>query len=196
LSVLARRPRSPGALTLRARIRLRQGSATEALADADTALSIEADDYAALLVRAKALYELGRRADAVEAATRAAARLPKDPNAHMLEANYRELNGDLDGAIECLKKVLELRPGYVEGMVRLSGLRLRKGDADEAIRDALAAVTAGRNEPAAWLQLGYAYKAKGAKERAIEALEKAITLLPESDARRVVAEKVIREMKK
>jgi chemotaxis protein methyltransferase CheR len=99
----------------------------EALAEVERRQRAGADDAVIWQFRAKALANLGRARDALEACERSLAADPTDKHTHFIRALVLiELNR-LPAAEEALKRTLYLDRGFVEAHFQLGLLQLRRG---------------------------------------------------------------------
>lgn len=85
---------------------------------------------------------------------------------------------DFDGAIECLRKAIEINPNYAPSWNLLSCIANYQRNFDKAIEYCYKAVELDSNLSASWNNLGYAYSYKGNFDKAIECYTRAIALDP------------------
>jgi tetratricopeptide (TPR) repeat protein len=134
---LALRPEDPNALVAAGTIAASKHDFTAALLYGGRAHEIEPAMIAAYSVIVDALVELGRYDEALAAAQEMADRRP-DFAALSRISYLRELNGDLDGAIEAMRAAADAGTGVkqdrVWALVQLGALHLTDGDLDAAER--------------------------------------------------------------
>src|SRR5262249_21699527 len=108
--VLARNPRDPDALELRARVRSRRGRLNEALADLDAALAVEKRNEA-LWLRAVTHARLGNRDAAIADLERVVGQDPSDALAHHQLGLWQLEKKDYRKARQSLDTAFRLDPG-------------------------------------------------------------------------------------
>lgn len=130
---------------------------------------------------AQFLIEFGRGGEGREYIERAVELAPQDANILGLFANYKHVQGDLDGAEQVYRDALELNVGNLANLVNLAGLLLaRDGSSDEG-RVLLAraeADAADSSDPAVLADMWfyeYVYGKEDSRLEALRRLKKAIT---------------------
>jgi tetratricopeptide (TPR) repeat protein len=103
---------------------------------------------------------------------------PDNPSLHHLRGIALFDTHDLDGAIACFQKALELDPKFAEAHNHLAGALWRKGRQGEAIEQFQKAIEFNPKYAQAHYNLGSALSDKGRKDEAIEQWQKAIELDP------------------
>ncbi|MCE9584853.1 MAG: tetratricopeptide repeat protein [Planctomycetes bacterium] len=199
-AALAINPRFVSVLLIRASARGRLDSSnpnaetSRVLDDIERALTIEPKNVDALELKSQQLSRLGRNREAAEAMTRALDVKPGDLTFLSNRAAYRELAGDVEGALADAEALIKAAPASAAGFHRRCSLLLKKGDFEAALLDA---VDGTRAEPAnvgIWRLLGDVYRAKGAKDRALEAYGQAVKRAAPGDAEGALAESAIRKL--
>ncbi|MFO0892368.1 MAG: tetratricopeptide repeat protein [Isosphaeraceae bacterium] len=119
--------------------------------------------------------------DEAEAAFREAIRLrPEDPTGHnglgTLLCNRR---GDLEGAVKCFRRAIELDPTFALAHENLGNAHYRKGDLNRAADEYRLAIRMDPKSPQAHAFLGKSLARMGRMKDAIPLLRKAIELKPD-----------------
>lgn len=127
-------PRDALALAGLGLARHRQGESEQGARDLARALGIDPGERTALLGLIEALLALDL-VEARKAADAAVAALPADPQARLLRAELRELEGDLDGARADLDRAVELAPQDGEPLAHRAALLHRAGEDRAALQD-------------------------------------------------------------
>lgn len=120
---------------------------------------------------------LSRAADLAEVAVEAGLRLPLTLN---LLAWRREEAGDFAGAQQLLDEALRLAPNDPFLHIALGAVLRKQGQITAAIKLLSATEALAGQNPALWLERGYAYEAGGDLERAAADFHRAIRLDPRS----------------
>ncbi len=194
-------PRNAEALVLRARVKTASrapGSAAGMAAildDLDRALALAPKNLEALDTKALVLSIAGRNREAADAMTRALEASPSDAGFRARRGRYRELAGDANGALEDADELIKSAPKSAAGFQLRSSLMAKKGDLETAMLDAIDGTRAEPANPGIWRQLGDVYRAKGVKDRALEAYEKAVKSGAQGDPDRTLAEAAIAKLK-
>jgi tetratricopeptide (TPR) repeat protein len=178
---LALRPGDPAALTQRSALELSRHNFRAGLADARRARAAApmVDQPFGTLV--DALVELGRYPQAGRALQEMVDRKP-DLAAYARVSYYRELHGDLRGALSAMRAAVSAggavpeQDAYVRSL--LGGLELQAGRIDAAVRDYRGALSAVRGYPAAEAGLAQTDVARGRLAPAIARLSRLIEQLP------------------
>lgn len=118
-----------------------------ALYHADEALRSFPDDPLLLRQRARALAEMGKRAEALAQYRLLLGRTPSDDGLVLEAAETLDGAGDSDGAIEILKGAAASAPGKREIHRRLHALYEKKGDLEKADYEAVLAGLPPRRKP-------------------------------------------------
>lgn len=105
-------PHDSDLLAQRAAIRLAQRDWSSALADSEAALRINAADTFAQNLRATALRQLGRAAEADAAGARTLAQAPEDAYSHSTQGWTLLQRGEIARAQEHFRESLRLEPGF------------------------------------------------------------------------------------
>lgn len=117
----------------KARLLLSQGKVAEAERACEQVLEHSPDSVEALNVCAIAALRDGKPFRAVAMLERAAAAAPADPiSQHNLGRAYESV-GNIDAAIEALRRAVQLRPAYHVARVRLAALLDDRGDREAAV---------------------------------------------------------------
>jgi len=127
-----------------------------------------ADGVAELVSRAYLLLELGRPAEAREAADRALAVDPSSIEALIVRAYTHADDGDLDSASEEARRVLEIDPHAASAHYIIGLIHQRQGDQDAALEAFNQTVSVDDGFVLAHFNLANLYKSRGALEEACE----------------------------
>lgn len=106
---------------------------------------------------------------------------PRDYRWPYFLAAHQGFEGDLDGAIANLERVLELRPNDLPSLIRLGDLHAKRGAAEPARGYYERALAQDENVAAAHAGLGRLDLDAGEHRRAVERVERALALQPEAD---------------
>lgn len=199
--MLAINPRSAEALVLRAKAKAGQrasGTAVDLgsiIDDLDRALALSPRNLEALEGKAAMLSLSGRHREAADTISRALEANPSSVEYRARRGQYRELAGDLEGALADAETLMKEAPKSAAGFQLRSGLMMKKGDLESAMLDAVDGTRAEPGNPGIWRQLGDVYRAKGVKDRALEAYEKAVKSGVQGDPDRALAEAAIVKLK-
>lgn len=117
----------------KARLLLSQGKVAEAERACEHVLEHSPDSVEALNVCAIASLRDGKPYRAVAMLERAAAAAPNDPISHHNLGRAYETVGNIDGAIEALRRSVLLRPAYHVARVRLAALLDDRGEQESAV---------------------------------------------------------------
>ncbi|HEX7298385.1 MAG TPA: tetratricopeptide repeat protein [Solirubrobacteraceae bacterium] len=178
---LSLRPDDPAALTQRSALELSRHDFRAGLADAQRARALApavARPFGALV---DALVELGRYREAGRALQTMVDRKP-DLAAYARVSYFRELHGDLPGALEAMQLAVSAggavpeQDAYVRTL--LGGLELQRGRLDAAVRAYRGALAAVPRYPAAEAGLAQADVARGRLPAAIARLQRVVARLP------------------
>lgn len=160
---------------------------TRAEAALDKSLSIKADDYEALKLRAKLLLTFHRFDEALTVARRAAEINPQDHDIYGALTDALVELGRYPEAIETAQKMVDLRPDTTS-YARVSHLRTLHGEtagAIEAMQFAARSVSSGQDpESAAWVyvQLGDKLMTAGNLKEAEREYDRALFTFPDYHA--------------
>jgi tetratricopeptide (TPR) repeat protein len=124
------------------------GEPEKALACYQSAVDLLPDYGAALCNRGAVLLELGRVDEAIQNLRLAVASDPTDALAHYNLALAFEISQQKDYAMETYRKAIELRPDYIDALLRLSGMLAETGLWSEVVlvQDMLLRVQAGNSQ--------------------------------------------------
>jgi tetratricopeptide (TPR) repeat protein len=122
-----------------------------------------------------------RWAEAARYLTAAVALRPSSPGVHLNLGLALTNGGQLDDAIACWKKAIDLDPRYAQAHHNLGNAMKAKGKVDEAIACYKKAVELDPKYAPAHDHLGYALAAAGTQKEAIEAWRTAVRLEPGLD---------------
>jgi predicted Zn-dependent protease len=147
----------------------------------DEVLESRPGDPAVLDARAEVALALGRPADALFFAERAAERAPERAAAHLRLGEALRAAGQAGAAVEALETARRLAPTDPAPLVALAGLHAERGRAD-AERGALEALVAVGDTPAARLRLSVLYEEAGDLDGARAAARAAARLAPAEPA--------------
>ncbi len=117
------------------------GSAANSAEASERALSFKADDPEAHYVHAVCLVEAGRTDEAVAEFERAVSLRPQDYFLWQELGRTREENGDSNGAIDALRRAVELAPYYSQPRWQLGNVLLRKNEIESAFSEMRKAAT-------------------------------------------------------
>ena len=179
------RPGDPGALTQRSALELSRHDFRAGLADAERARAQApqvAQPFGALV---DGLVELGRYDEAGRALQTMVDRKP-DLAAYSRVSYFRELHGDLPGALSAMRAAVSAggavpeQDAYVRSL--LGGLELQRGDVAAARRSYHGALASVPGYPAAEAGLAQADVARGRLAPAIARLQRVVERLPLSSS--------------
>ena len=178
---LSLRPDDAGALTQRSALELSRHDFRAGLRDALRARALAPAVVAPFGTVVDALVELGRYA---QAATALQEMVDRKPNlaAYARVSYFRELHGDLDGALAAMRAAASAggaapeQGAYVRAL--LGGLELQKGRIAAAVRQDREALLAVPGYPAAEAGLAQADIARGRLAPAIARLQRVVDRLP------------------
>ena len=158
-----------------------------ALADYDRALAIDPGLASAWINRGMLLSDAGKRDSALVCLDRAVALQPGNGLAWNDRGIVRLMNGDLPGGIADLSKAIELNPQNRDAYAnRAIGYSLA-GEPARAVEDARRVLAIAPGQPANYLfygLVGTSLLALGKDREAIDFLDDALRLAPESEPRR------------
>jgi tetratricopeptide (TPR) repeat protein len=103
---------------------------------------------------------------------------PDDLQGHGMRAQFQGMRNDREGAIETLRRILELDPQQHEVLLRIGALQNELGRFDDAIATFEAYAAAFPNDAVAWLRVARAQKRVGELVRAREVVDRALVLEP------------------
>lgn len=112
------------------------------------------------------------------------------------QAEHRRRTGDVEGAVGALERALEIKPGDLPTLLRLSSALTDAGrydDAEERLKELLKATEAPDKSHLAgfvYYRLGKLYDIQGKPEQAIEALERALALPDHNEVHKRVRETI------
>lgn len=160
----------------RAGLSLAVGRATQALADIQRAIDLQADNSLAFALRAIVAVVQNRKAAAYADAQNAVALNPDSPAALIALSYAHQARFSLAKAVEAAQTAVKKAPGNAIARARLAELRLSTGDLDGALRAAQRAVDLDPNNSRAHTVLGYANLTRVNIADAQAAFDKAIAL--------------------
>ncbi|HJQ98070.1 MAG TPA: tetratricopeptide repeat protein [Candidatus Polarisedimenticolaceae bacterium] len=114
---------------------------------------------------------------------------------HFEKAGALVESGDLEGAAREYGALVALAPDAPAARFNYGGVLRRLGRSDAAIEQLAAARDLVPNDQDVWVELGLSYAASGRRNEAIDALERAIALNPETPEARMHLPGVIEELK-
>lgn len=158
----------------RAGLSLAVGRVTNALADIQRAIDLDADNSQAFALRAIVAVVQNRHTVAYADAQKAVALNPASPTALIALSYVLQARFNLSGAIEAIQSAVKKAPGHAIARARLAELRLSTGDLDGALRAAQRAIDLKPNNIRAHTVLGYAYLTRFEIAVAKESFDKAI----------------------
>jgi tetratricopeptide (TPR) repeat protein len=178
-----KRPWDAGARLTVARMEESLGRVEEALATAEAALRLKKGLAEGHLMRAALLTRLSRRDEAI-----AACSPPDYPGELPVElrgqaAWIKALFGDIEEASADMRRILEDRPDYLWGWMKLADMAQEAGDSEEQLKAALAMVRLAPRSPLAHKYEGDARLRRGDKEGAEAAFARAAALAPRSTSK-------------
>jgi tetratricopeptide (TPR) repeat protein len=150
----------------------------ELLVLADETLSTDAEEPEALFSRGRALLNLGRPGDALEAFSRVASVAGHRAGVHLELGHCHRALRQFDDAHAAYSIALARNPGDVIAMLNLGNASLCQGRFDEAVerfREVLREVPQDRF---AWYNLGTALEDQGQHDEALACFERALELAP------------------
>jgi YaiO family outer membrane protein len=127
------------------------------------------------------LADEGRNDEALRAFRQRAAADPSEHVARIWIARLHERMGHSDVAEPIYRSVLLEDPSNVEAMLGVAAILLKKGEPDEATEILEVATERAPESPDLFLLLGRAHRLAGRDIRAIESLERAVTISPSDD---------------
>jgi arylsulfatase A-like enzyme/Tfp pilus assembly protein PilF len=164
---------------VRAQIYLRLNKPELAEADCRLALEVDPDYESAIYVLAQAYRRQKKYAEALQGFGRLIDLNPRDAKPHLNIAEISLDRGDVDSAIDHLKKAIELDPPMsAQAHLLLGSAYLERKILDEAEREILTALGLRPRIPDAYYNLGLLYEERGDLPRAMGAYEKEIELHP------------------
>ncbi|NUN50546.1 MAG: tetratricopeptide repeat protein, partial [Candidatus Brocadiae bacterium] len=165
------------------------------LEDLEAALAADPRMERALETRTLGLIEDGRLEEALKSADAGIAAEPMSGLLRVARARARVQVKDRAGALEDLGEALKLAPWLeLDVRCRRAGILLDMGSADGAADELIAALRIDARDVESWRLLGEARKALGNPKGAEEAWRKVLEFAGESDPRRALAERGIREL--
>ena len=174
-------PRDPAALTQRSALELARHDFRAGLADALRARTLAPAINKPFGTLVDALVELGRYRDAGRALQQMVDRRP-DLAAYARVSYFRELHGDLDGAVRAMQLAVSAggevpeNDAYVRSL--LGNLELQRGRVDAGARDFRAALASVAGYVPAQAGLAKVDVARGRLDRAIKRLRSVVARLP------------------
>jgi tetratricopeptide (TPR) repeat protein len=179
-SALAAHPDSLALIDLEARVLLRAGRNDDARKSAERALAIEPEYAPSLEIVGTLVRSSGDLDGALAYYERAAKSDPANGEYPYLAAQTQLMKGETEKAIAELRSALAADPGHIGANNDLAWLLASNGqDLDEALELALRAVKRGRSAETLDT-LGYVHLQKGNAEEAVEVLDKALEVDPNS----------------
>lgn len=132
----------------------------------------------------------GRTDEAAAALEEALERDPKGPEQIVTRARVADADGDVDQALALYERALEVEPHAADMKVEVATYRLENGDADGAAGLVLELTDALPDRADLWVLLARAYAADEQRDRAREALLRALDLEPENEAARELQDEI------
>jgi len=151
------------------------GNYEDALSYLDNALNIEPENLSVLSLKANTLYEIGKIDDAI---VQWNAILDKNPDygwGYYRRGWFKEINEDIEGAIDDYSISLTLDPKYTYSYVSRAKMYDKLGKKEQAKAD-YEKVIEIENKPENYNVIHYAYYGLGKIEKAIEAMDSIIKL--------------------
>ena len=145
-------------------------------------LTVAADGNASLAQdarwrEARKLLAEGNAAAAKPAFEELLAKFPEEPDLHLFLGISQLRLRDPDAAVVAIKKAIALDPKHAEARTLLGWFELEiRGNFDGAIQQYLKVVELKPDSPQAHVNLGVAYKNKGALDKALESYNRALGL--------------------
>jgi len=165
----------PSFFTYRAALLLAVGRNDEAGKDIERALSLRANDSAALALQAIIAVAQNDKEKALEAGQKAVTADPKSSSALIALSYAQQASFNLEGARASLQQAVAVNPNDALAWARLAELHMSFADLDDALKAAQKAVAIDPNLSRTQTVLGFAYltqvkttESKKAFERAIE----------------------------
>ncbi len=121
----------------------------------------------------------GAYEEAIQAYTQALATSPRNPSIHLSIARLELARGNREAAREAIAEAKRLKSNYTEAAYLLSQIAAQEGKLDEALSSAESASFLAPGDPVVWFQVGFLQYNKPNYEKAIEALQRAVSLNPE-----------------
>jgi tetratricopeptide (TPR) repeat protein len=162
--------------TYRAGLSLRVGGVTQASADIEKALELDAGSSEALALRAIIAVVQNRKETAYADARRAARLSPDSPTALIALSYAHQARFNLPAALNAARRAAKRAPDNAVARARLAELRLSSGDADGALAAAQQAVHLDSLQARTQTVLGYAYLTQLDLEKSMAAFGRAIRL--------------------
>ncbi|MFP4081383.1 MAG: tetratricopeptide repeat protein [Candidatus Aminicenantes bacterium] len=120
----------------------------------------------------------------------------EEAEAELDRATQKLRQGDIDGAVEILTRMIDRNPEDANAHYLLGISYLKKEMISEAIRELTKTTELSPSFPGAYHQLGLCYQRKNEPEKALQFYEKALELEPESTESRYNAGLILFEMKR
>ncbi len=178
--VLARSPRDPDALTVRARLALADQRPLDAITDLRTVLKARPADRGARYLLARAHLMNGEPILARENLLQVLAADPKDVDARLALARLERRTGHPAAARERLEKGWRAGQGDVRFAIELVRLHLAGHRPQDALAVARQVQQHHPQSALGYLLAGLALDHEGRRQRAVEELEKAVARQPDS----------------
>jgi predicted O-linked N-acetylglucosamine transferase (SPINDLY family) len=156
----------------------KSGRFAEALAAFEKYLRLAPHDIAGLQGLAESARLAGHGQRARAAAESMLAIRPEDPGTLLLVGNILEDLGDLDGAVDLLRKAVRINPSFAQGHNNLGIVLRSRGLLEEAIACFRAAVNAKPDYTRAWNNLGSLLLQAGREEEALKCFERSVEIEP------------------
>ena len=181
------RPFSPEAAIAAARARLRRGDHAGALAALERATTADPRFQDGHDLRAIVLFQLGRHREALAACSPPAYETRPPRELRGRAAWIRASSGDLEGAANAMRSILEENPDYTWGWLQLASWNHRRGAVVERVAAARKLVLASPHLAAAHTELADALFEMGDRATAKAELARAIDLSPADEGPSLVA---------
>ena len=166
----------PSFFTYRAALLLAVGRNDEAGRDIERALSLRADDSAALALQAIIAVAQNDKEKALESGQKAVTADPKSSSALIALSYAQQANFNLEGARASLKQAVEINPNDALAWARLAELHMSFADLDDALEAAQKAAAIDPNLSRTQTVLGFAYLTQVKTTESKQAFERAIEL--------------------
>lgn len=168
-----KRNASPTIISRIANCHSEMGEYDKALSSIDQALNMDSTDLSNLERKANILYEMGNAKSAIDVYTQLLNDQPEYAFGYYRRGWFKELDGDLDGAIEDLSLCIVLDPTHNYAIEARGDIYLKQGKKELAEED-FRKVIELEDSPEKYECIHYAYQGLGQYDKAIEAMESII----------------------
>lgn len=149
------------------------GQYEKALSSIDQALNMDSTDLVNLEKKANILYEMGNAKSAIDVYTQVLTKQPEYAFGYYRRGWFKELSGDLDGAVEDLSMCIVLDPNESYAIEARGDIYLKQGKKDLAEAD-FRKVIEIEDSPEKYSCIHYAYQGLGQYDKAIEMMDSII----------------------